>query len=82
MKVDKEEVMRQIRGVLRRTEKLIARAETEEGRATGLAMCEGYLQAFYFCGVINREEYKDFRQDLQAFRRLDNYRRGLERKDA
>jgi len=79
VRAGREEAMRQIEGVLGKTKKLIASAGTEKDRAVGQAMWEGYLQAFYFTGVISQEDYGDLRRDMEAFRRLDAYRRGMER---
>lgn len=76
MKANKERAMRQIRGILRRSKELIADARTEKEQATGLAMCEGYLQAFYFSGIISREEYEAFWKEMKGFRGLDGRRTG------
>lgn len=75
MKANKERAMRQIRGVLRRSKELIADAGTEKEQAAGLAMCEGYLQSFYFSGIISREEYEAFWKEMKGFRRSDGRRK-------
>lgn len=82
MKANKEAVMRQLEKSLRKSKKLIAEAKTQEAQAVGLAMIEGYLQAYYFSGIINREEYNKFQRDMESFRRLDAYRRELKAKGA
>lgn len=75
MKADKERAMHQIRGVLRRSKELIADAGTEKKQAVGLAMCEGYLQSFYFSGIISREEYEALQKEMKEFRGSDDRQR-------
>ena len=79
MKANKAEAMRQIRGALRRFQKQAARIKTEKDMATALAMWEGYLQVFYFSGIISREEYNNLKKETEAFRRPDAYQGGLKR---
>ena len=82
MKANKEEAMAQAKSILKKTKGQIAQAKNETDRAVGRAVCEAYLQAFFFCGVISREEYFALRKEIRDFCRMDGYWRKIKGKGA
>lgn len=71
--MEKKEVIRQIRGVMKNTKKQISETNDLEEKAAAFAACEAYMQVFYFCGMITREEYRENSEEM------DHFRKGTER---
>lgn len=69
----KKEVIRQIRGVMKNTKKQISEMDDLEKKAAAFAAFEAYMQVFYFCGLITREEYRKISEEM------DHFRKGTER---
>lgn len=65
---DQRKIMRQIRGVIRASKVQIGQTEDALEKAKAYGAWEGYLQAFYFCRLINRNEYESFHKEMMSFR--------------
>lgn len=72
--------IQQVNAVIQKSKSVISKAETETEKAMGFAMCEAYLQVFFFCGVIKWKEYIALWEEMKSFRKEILYLDGMEKK--